>query len=136
MTSNEIQVVEAYVAAINRHDLSALSELMTEDHAFTDPAGRILSGCENMLGGWKHYFQMFPDYVINVERALADGDFVAVFGSASGTYNGKRGLVAQNRIAMPAAWRALVKNGKIKLWQVYADWTEGCKIMEEDGKAG
>jgi ketosteroid isomerase-like protein len=134
MTSNEIDIVEAYIAAINRHDLSGLSDLMTEDHAFTDPAGRILSGRENMLAGWKHYFQMFPDYVINVERTLVDGNFVAVFGSASGTYNGKRGLVAQNKIAMPAAWRALVENGRIKHWQVYADWTEGCKIMEEDGK--
>ena len=136
MIMNEIHVVEAYIAAINRHDLSGLSELMTEDHAFTDPAGRILSGRENMLDGWKHYFQMFPDYVINVERTLAEGDFVAVFGSASGTFNGKRGLVAQNKIAMPAAWRALVEKGKIKHWQVYADWTEGCKIMEDDGKAG
>jgi ketosteroid isomerase-like protein len=134
MSSNEIDIVEAYIAAVNRHDLSGLSELITEDHAFTDPSGRILSWRENMMAGWKHYFQIFADYVINVERVLADGDFVAVFGSASGTYNGKRGLVAQNRIAMPAAWRALVENGKIKHWQVYADWTEGCKIMEEDGK--
>jgi limonene-1,2-epoxide hydrolase len=136
MTSNEIHIVEAFIAAINRHDLSELSKLMTEDHAFTDPAGKILSGRETRLAGWKHYFQMFPDYGIQVEKVLADEALVAVFGSASGTYNGKRGLVAQNKIAMPAAWRALVENGMIKHWQVYADWTEGCKTIEEDGRAG
>jgi ketosteroid isomerase-like protein len=132
MNSREIKVVEAFIGAINRHDLSELSNLMTEDHTFVDPAGRSISGRENMLAGWKGYFQMFPDYKIEVEKWLADQDVVAVFGSAAGTFNGKRGLVPANRIAMPAAWRGVVVDGKIKLWQVYADWKEACKIMEED----
>jgi limonene-1,2-epoxide hydrolase len=135
MTSKEINVVEAFIGAINRHDLSELSGLMTEDHTFVDSAGRTHTGRENMIAGWKQYFGMFPDYAIRVERVLADKGFVAVFGSASGTYNGKRGLVAENRIAMPAAWRALVENGKIKLWQVYADWTEGFKTIEADQRS-
>jgi|SRR5580658_2742941 ketosteroid isomerase-like protein len=135
MNSSEINVVEAFIAAINRHDIADLSNLMTEDHTFVDPAGKSVSGRENMSAGWRHYLQMFPDYAIHVERLLADNSVVAVFGSASGTYNGKRGLVPQNRIAMPAAWRALIESGKIKRWQVYADWTEGSKIMAEDQKA-
>jgi hypothetical protein len=109
---------------------------MTEDHTFVDSGGRIQSGRENVTAGWMEYFRMFPDYEIRVESMLADRGLVAVFGSASGTYNGKRGLVAENRIAMPAAWKALVENGKIKLWQVYADWTEGCKTIEEDRRTG
>ena len=132
MTSNEMKVVEAFVAAINRHDLSGLSDLMTEDHAFVDPTGSVHSGRQNMVEAWKGYFAMFPDYRITVEKILADGVLVAAFGSAVGTYNGKRGMVPENRIAMPAAWKAVVADGKIKLWQVYADWTEGCKIMEKD----
>jgi limonene-1,2-epoxide hydrolase len=134
MISNETKVVEAFIAAINGHDLTELSNLMTEHHTFIDSAGKTHSGRETMTAGWKQYFQMFPDYEIHIERLLADKALVAVFGSASGTYNGKRGLVAANRIAMPAAWKALVENGKIKLWQVYADWTEGGKIIEEDSK--
>ena len=61
---------------------------------------------------------------------------MAVFGSASGNYNGKRGLVPENRIAMPAAWKAIVENDKIKLWQVYTDWSEGRRIIDEDQKSG
>jgi limonene-1,2-epoxide hydrolase len=136
MTSDEINVVEAFIAAINRHHPSELSDLMTEDHTFVDSGGRIQLGRENLTAGWKEYFRMFPDYEIHVEGMLADKAVVAVFGSASGTYNGKRGLVAENRIAMPAAWKALVEKGKIKLWQVYADWTEGCKTIEEDKRMG
>jgi limonene-1,2-epoxide hydrolase len=136
MISNEINVVEAFITAINRHDPSELSHLMTEDHTFVDSRGRIQSGRENMTAGWKEYFRMFPDYEIRVESILGDKSLVAVFGSAFGTYNGKRGLVLENRIEMPAAWKAIVANGKIKLWQVYADWTEGCKIIDEGKAAG
>ncbi len=136
MISKESLVVKAFIAAINRHDPSALSNLMTEDHTFVDSAGRIQSGRESMTDGWRQYLRMFPDYEIHVERLLADRALMAVFGSASGTYNGKRGLVAENRISMSAAWKALVENGKIKLWQVYADWTEGSKIIAQDKSTG
>jgi hypothetical protein len=37
---------------------------------------------------------------------------------------------------MPAAWRAGVENGKVKLWQVYSDWTEGVKTIEKDRESG
>jgi limonene-1,2-epoxide hydrolase len=136
MTSSEISVVEAFIAAINRRNPSEISDLMTEDHAFVDSTGRIELGRENMTAGWKEFFHLFPDFEIHVERLLADKAVVAVFGSTSGTYNGKRGLVPENRIGMPAAWKAMVANGKIKLWQVYADWTEGCKTIDEDKRMG
>lgn len=95
-----------------------------------------MSGRQEMIAGWKAYFAMFPDYQILVDARLNQNGTVAVFGSVSGTYNGKRGLVPKNRIAMPAAWKANVADGKVKLWQVYCDWTEGMQIIEEDKKSG
>jgi limonene-1,2-epoxide hydrolase len=136
MVTNEIDVVKAFIAAINRRNPEAISDLMTEDHTFVDSAGTIETGREKMTAGWEGYFQMFPDYTIQAESIISDKALVAVFGSASGTYNGKRGLVPENIIAMPAAWKAIVADGKIKFWQVYADWTAGCKIIDEDKAAG
>jgi ketosteroid isomerase-like protein len=136
MTSKEIKVVEAFIAAINRRAPSEISSLMTEVHIFVDSGGRIQSGRENMAAGWEEYFRMFPDYRIRLESILGDKALVAVFGSASGTYNGKRGPIPENRIEMPAAWKAMVENGKIKLWQVYADWTEGTRIIDQDQEMG
>ena len=135
-TSPDTEVVAAFIAAINRHDPAALAGLMPEDHTFIDPAGRRVSGRKEMIAGWKAYFAMFPDYEILVETTLAENSAIAIFGSVSGTYNGKRGLVPKNRIAMPAAWKAKVADGKVKLWQVYCDWTEGVRIIEEDKKSG
>ena len=133
---NEINVVQAFIAAINRRSPSEISDLMTVDHTFVDSAGRVESGRENMAAGWDAYFRMFPDYTIRVESILGDRGLVAVFGSAAGTYKGKRGCVPENRIEMPAAWRAVVENGKVKVWQVYADWTEGSRIIGEDTAVG
>jgi limonene-1,2-epoxide hydrolase len=136
MNSSDVTVVAAFIAAINRHDLAAISDLMTENHTFVDSWGRNVSGREEIVPAWKVYFGMFPDYEIRVDSMLADNGIVAVFGLASGTYNGKRGLVPENRIVMPAAWRAGVEDGKVKLWQVYADWTEGMKTIEKDKGMG
>jgi len=135
MVATEIDAVKAFITAINRRNPSEISGLMTEDHAFVDSGGQTIAGRANMTASWEAYFRMFPDYEIRIESILGERALVAVFGFASGTYNGKRGLVPENRIEMPAAWKAVVSNGKIKLWQVYTDWTEGAKIIDQDGRA-
>lgn len=132
----DIDVIGSYIAAVNRHDVVGLGDLMTEDHTFIDSLGRSVSGRKDMIEAWTMYFAMFPDYQIRVDSTLGEGGTVAVFGSASGTYNGKRGLVAANRISMEAAWRAIVVDGKVKIWQVYCDWTKGMHTIDEDEKNG
>ena len=136
MIANEIDVVKAFIAAINSRQPAEIAGLMTDDHTFVDSRGRAEYGREKMIEGWKEYFRKFPDYLIQIEILLGHGERVAAFGSACGTYNGKRGLVPENRIEMPAAWSALVEGGKIKRWQVYADWTEGTRTMAEDEAMG
>jgi ketosteroid isomerase-like protein len=136
MTTNEIKVVEAFIAAINRRSPSGIADLMTEDHTFVDAAGRVESGREQMTAGWDGFFRLFPDYSIAAESILADGPLVAVFGSASGSYHGKRGPVPEHRIELPAAWKAVVQNGRVKRGQVYADWTEAARIMADDTPSG
>jgi len=134
MEPNELEVVKAFIVAINQGNISRLSGLMTEDHTFIDTGGNVVSGRDKMIDGWKSYFRMFPDYRIDIESILHNGSLVAIFGSAFGTYNGNRGLVMENIIKMPAAWKAIVEHGRIKHWQVYADWTEGCKIIDDDNE--
>jgi len=135
MTHDNTDVVRAFVDAINGHSSPALSNLMTEDHTFVDSSGKAVAGREKIVAGWSEYFRMFPDYTIQVGTILREGEVVAVFGSAAGTYNGRRGLLSENKIEMPVAWRAIVQDGKVKLWQVYADWTDGARIINEDEAA-
>lgn len=134
MSSDNIKTVEAFIEAINQRDPYKISALTTDDYTFIDSSGYVDTHRENIIYGWKGFFEMFPDYRIKVDEIITDGNIVALFGSAFGTYNGKRGLIPENRIGMPAAWKAIVENGKIKLWEVYTDWAEGEKIIEEDEK--
>ena len=132
MKSDPIDVAKAFIAAINRHSVSELGGLMSEDHTFIDSLGHTVVGREAMIAGWTTYFAMFPDYEISTENIFAEGCTVAIFGRASGTFNGKRGPVPESRIAIPAALKAIVADGKIKLWQVYTDWSEGVKTVERE----
>ena len=135
METKEIRIVNTFNNAINEGNVELLSRLMTEDHTFIDASGAAHSGVKEMTEGWTEFFRMFPDYKNNFERILQDGNLVVALGTACGTYNGHRGLIPENRITWTAAWKAIVENDKIKLWQVYTDWTEGMKIIEEDQKA-
>ncbi|HNW58944.1 MAG TPA: nuclear transport factor 2 family protein [bacterium] len=136
MKSTATATVIAFIDAINRGDVTRLSNLMTEDHIFVDSGGSRSPNSADLIRGWSEYFRMFPDYRIEIENIIQEENLVAVFGTATGTYDGNRGLVPENQIKMPAAWRAVVENGRVKLWQVYADWTEGWKIIEADRKQG
>lgn len=136
METKEIKIVNTFNNAIHEKNLELLASLMTEDHTFIDASGVAYSGIEQMTEVWKGFFRMFPDYRNNFECMLQDGNLVVALGTASGTYNGIRGLVPENRIEWSAAWRVIIENDKIKRWQVYTDWSEVVKIMEEDHKAG
>jgi len=120
-TSDEIkkQIVCAFVDAINEHNVDRICSLMTDDHKFIDSHGNEVVGKEKMRMGWIGYFQLFPDYKVKVTDLFVKGDTMAAFGFASGSFHGPS--QEENYWRLPASWRAVVKNGKISLWEVYAD---------------
>ena len=115
MTNREI--VMAFVDGINRRDAGALSDLMTEDHRFIDAHGNEVVGRDKMAAGWRGYFSMFPDYSIEVMEIFEDGESFAMFGFAGGSFQGK----PEAAWRLPVALRAIVRDGCIALWQVFAD---------------
>jgi len=126
---SSIDVAMAFVARINDHDVAGLVALMTPGHKFTDSVGHVVAGRDKMKKGWTYYFQMFPDYAIEVTKAFAHANVVALFGQARGTLvvNGK--LAKENLWEIPAAWKAVLENSLIADWQVYADNEAVRKIM-------
>ena len=114
------QIVRDFASAINEHNVDKLCLLMTEDHTFIDSQGNETMGKENMRAGWIGYFQLFPDYKIEITDMFLSGDTVAAFGFAGGTYQGQSDR-KENYWHLPASWKAVIKDGKIELWQVYVD---------------
>jgi ketosteroid isomerase-like protein len=111
----EITVWE-YIARINEHDASGVTELCTDDHVLIDSLGNRLSGRTPLKDGWRGYFALFPDYRIEVHGIASSSESVLAWGVAAGTH---ASTGAAWRI--PAAWRAKVVAGRLAEWQVYAD---------------
>ncbi len=111
----------AFVEQINAHDSSALATLMTLDHRFVDSLGAVTEGRDKMRAGWRQYFEMVPDYRVDVTQSFTDGAVVALLGSARGTYSQHGRLTSDGAWQTPAAWRAVVRDGLVAEWQVYAD---------------
>jgi ketosteroid isomerase-like protein len=119
MTSAEI--VLKFERLINSRSADAVCSLLTEDSVFIDSLGNRVEGVALLRSAWQSYFNMVPDYTIDHTEMFTDGDRVAMFGTARGTFSRDGQLQQDNRWNAPAAWRAVVRNGKIALWQVFAD---------------
>jgi hypothetical protein len=120
-TASAARVAVDFVQHINGHSPDRLKTMMTENHSFIDSTGRRFEGRETMGGGWAHYFSMFPDYEIVVESSIQDGNVVALFGTAKGTYAVKGEIRPENHWEIPVAIRAVIESGKVNEWRVYAD---------------
>jgi hypothetical protein len=128
---------------------------MSDDHKFIDAHGNEVSGKDLMKAGWDGYFSIFPDYLIEITdiflkpepMALKTGkskvpvklvynrnDFIFAFGFASGTYKGMKIKDNNNYFRIPACWKAIVEDGKVKLWQVYCDTKIPYDIIERGEK--
>lgn len=133
MTNQE--VVLAFTDRINAHDADGLGELMSDDHRFIDALGNEVQGKEKMVPGWRGYFEWFPDYLIEVNEVFAGetsaGEQIfAMFGFAGGSFKGNSD--ASWRI--PAAWKAIVKDGRVAVWQVFADTKIQFEMIERGSR--
>src|SRR5262245_15770626 len=110
-----------FIERINIHDVAGMLTLMTNDHLFVDAVGASWRGLQMMQQAWSGYFAWFPDYTITITTFLERGGEVGMFGTASGTYLASGRLRPENRWLLPAAWKAVVRDGKVAEWYVYCD---------------
>ena len=113
-SASPIDTFRQFGAAINSQDVEALTALMTPDHVFVDGLGNRAQGATTMALGWRGYFSMCPDYWIRADDAIAEGGTVLAVGEAGGTIDG----VAWRT---PAAWKAVIREGAVLEWRVFAD---------------
>jgi ketosteroid isomerase-like protein len=108
------EVVGRFLAAINFHDVDSLAALMSEDFLFVDSLGNRVNGATAMKSGWQAYFSMCPDYWVRADDIMANGDALLLSGEAGGTIDGVSWKI-------PSAWKAVVGDGQIREWRVFAD---------------
>jgi len=85
---NSVQIVKNFVDAINEQNVDRICSLMTDDHKFIDSHGNEVVGKDQMRTAWIGYFHLFPDYKIEITDSFFNGNTVAMFGFAEGTFQG------------------------------------------------
>jgi ketosteroid isomerase-like protein len=128
--SDVVRVALRFVNEINRHDVDALLRMVSSDHVFVDSRGQELRGPEKLAAAWTAYFAMFPDYRVVIDDHFGEGPVVGLFGTASATCRGPDGAMPpENRWKIPVSWKAVVRDGRIERWQVYADLEPVMRIL-------
>lgn len=134
MLTESLEVVIRFVTAINSRNINLISEIISEDHKFTDSLGNVFRGKENMEKGWADYLHLFPDYKIEINEIYNDGNRIMFTGKASGTHYSSGEHLKENHWEINAAWRALVEKGKVKEWQVFGDNKPVYEVIERNKK--
>jgi ketosteroid isomerase-like protein len=82
---NSAGILHQWLAAINAHDVTALTALMAPDFVFVDSLGSRVESAKSMEPGWSGYFAMCPDYWIRADLVMAEVDTMLLTGEAGGT---------------------------------------------------
>ena len=122
-------VAHAFLRAINRQDVDRLTALMSPSHRFIDSLGNVIEGRDKMRDSWTAYFRMVPDYSVAIEETYPSDPVVILLGVAEGTYSRDGKLNPENRWQTPVAIRALIEDGLVAEWRVYADNEPIRKVM-------
>lgn len=126
-----LDVAMDFIKRINSGNVDAICALMTDGHIFQDALGARFMGREKMHQGWRAYFQTVAQYQIRADEFFQTDQRLAIFGSASGIYAGSRPASPDNFWEVPAAWRAVISDGRVAEWRVYADNQPLRKLMGE-----
>jgi len=129
----DLKIVLDFIESINNANTDKLYDLMSNDHVFIDSRGNSIVGNDNMKNAWIGYLDLFPDYKIEITDTLQNDSIIVLLGYASGTYKTKNKNVGNNNYwKVPASWKAIVVDKRIKLWQVYADNSVAIEIMNKN----
>jgi ketosteroid isomerase-like protein len=129
----DLKVVQDFIESINTADIERLYNLMTDDHVFVDSQDNKMIGNENMKKAWTGYFGLYSDYKIEITDTLQNDSIIVMLGYASGTYKtNKISSDNSNHWRVPAAWKVVVSDNKIKFWQVYADNIKALEIINKN----
>ena len=116
-----LKVAGAFVAASNAGDVNRLAGLMTPEHMFVDTNGSDYVGRDQMKSNWQKYFDMVPDFQIEVSERFEDKGTVILLGRAGGTFVQNGELKRDNHWSFPAAWRGIVDSNFVAIWQLFAN---------------
>ena len=113
MAVDAVTVAVRFNGFINARNSDGLSELMTDDHVFTDSAGHSITGKPACLAAWCGFFDSFPEYRNTFESMQASAGIVTIAGHSV--------CPGHPELEGPALWSAVIVTGQVSYWRVHED---------------
>ena len=116
------QTVEAFLAALARHDVDAAMALVDSQAAVTvHPFGLNDKGADVLRTVLADLERAFPDLMVTVSRVIVTGDVVTALFKAEGTQSADyAGAINQEKhLDIDQAWRFVVADGLIRTVAAY-----------------
>ena len=98
--SARVALARAFEAAVNAHDLAAIEALVSPAYIEHQGMAEPMVGSEAVRGTFEALYAAFPDYRIDLEDVIVDGDRIAMRATQRGTQSGPLG-------PMPATGRSM-----------------------------
>jgi steroid delta-isomerase-like uncharacterized protein len=120
--STPTQTIEAFLAALARHDVDAAMALVDSQVAVTvHPFGLDDKGADVLRAVLADLVRAFPDLMLNVSRVITTGDVVTALFKAEGTQSaGYAGAINQEKhLDIDQAWRFVTGDGLITAVDAY-----------------
>ena len=117
-------VLSQHLAAMNRHDASAVAALYSDDGRWAEPPGTVeLHGRDLVRQYLLLIFRAFPDLTISNLRSLASRNAIIIEWRAEGTHRGAfLGLPGTGRhVAVHGASILDIRDGKVLVSHHYCD---------------
>jgi len=113
-----VAAVLSFIDGINRGDIAHLASLMTDDHRLQVFDESPLDGKERNIEAWRGYTSSFPTYVIYPHQFVVRKTEVIVLGHTTGSH---LDLPDEQESGQTLLWRAIVRDGRLSLWQLISD---------------
>jgi len=122
--SSSRSVLEAYVAAWNRHDEAGVAELLAKDGVHEDLAQNFRGqGAAQVIEFMRGMLKEEPDFQWRLTNVIESGNRIAAEWTWTATHTGDTpsGPVKNLRISGRGASVAVIENGKVKRFTDYYD---------------
>jgi ketosteroid isomerase-like protein len=129
MSQENLNLVRQEIDAVNRQDLEAWLVLLDED---VECVSRIVSvegplrGHDGARRWWQSWFEVFPDYEIQIME-LEDLDPVVLMSFRAVGHGAESALPFEDVAFHASHWR----DGKCVWWQVFEDKDEALEVIAE-----
>ena len=124
----KIEIARVFLEAFNAHDLSIADRVLSNSYVFEGPGSSGVMDKDQGRAYNQTFLTAFPDLHFEVSHAIAQGDYVVLHWTATGTHSGP--LVTPTGSSLPATNRTArvsgctineIKNGQIARAWVYWD---------------